>query len=81
MKKENEEIEKPSAEINHRHYQNEAEGKAHYARLSAQNSWLEEDAKLSMKEEEEEYKRLELHIANAAKEHNESSADEGIPPL
>ena len=53
MEKENEKIKIASAETNHRHYQNEAEGKAHYARLSAQNSWLEEDAKLSMKEEEE----------------------------
>ena len=80
MKKENEEIESPGTETNHRHYQNEAEGKAHYARLSDQNSWLEEEAMLSMKEDEEN-KKMELHIANAAKEHNESSADEGIPSL
>lgn len=54
MEIENEEIEIPRTDTNHRHYQNEAEGKAHYARLSAQNDWLEEDAKLSMKEDEEE---------------------------
>ena len=42
----------------YRQYRSIEEGKKHYARLSSQNNWLEEDMKLG-EEQENKRKRLE----------------------
>ncbi len=53
MEKENNTSDVPNKLVTHLPYSSVEEGKVHYARLSAQNNWMEEEMKFEDEQESE----------------------------